>query len=373
MNLISGRRSLNSLMSNTESNIVIFNPETTTIKELMFKLNVTVPKVLVLIDELGALVGTVTDGDIRRALLRGGAIDTDPMEVVNSKPFYLRDDEPLSLDKEIRLLDNLILVPVVSKEMKLIKILSSTSTITATAPLEGGFFKSQVLVMAGGKGVRLMPITETIPKPLVRVSDDCLIDIAIRPYIKSGLRDFIFSVGYMSEKVIEYVERTYHDYRIEFLVDDFPLGTAGPIHFLSNQNQTNIFVVNCDVVSDYSPENVYNFHNQNEADMTVCISEQAIKLPFGIVNFDDDFKLDSIKEKPEIFNWSVAGIYLLSGSCIDFCKKNYPKGHLDMPDLIEKCLKAGKRIIVYPLGESWSDIGRYEELEKLRKGLDSDQ
>ena len=359
-------------MSVTEPNIVVFNPKTTTLKELISKLNSIVPKVLILIDELDTLVGTVSDGDIRRALLRGSVIDINPIEVVNRDPFYLRADEPLSKDREKRLLDDLTLIPVVSKEMKLIKILSSTSTGSDMPSSEVGFYRTRVLVMAGGRGVRLMPLTETVPKPLVRVSDKCLIDIAIRPYIDSGLKDFIFSLGYMSEKVIEYIEQNYYQYTIEFLIDEFPLGTAGPIHLLPYQIQTNIFVVNCDVVSDYSPENIYNFHHQNQADITVCISEQAIKIQFGVVNFDDDFRLNSIREKPEIFNWSVAGIYLLSGSCIDFCKTNCSKGYLDMPDLIEKCLKAGKRIVVYPLGESWSDIGRHEELQNLRKGLDSD-
>ncbi len=310
-------------------------------------------KLVILVDDNNILKGTITDGDIRRGLLKGIAVDSLCENIMNKNPVYIHDNDYNKLRDD--LIKEKIIIPIINKSNQVIDICTSIMSKNDNSD-------TPVIIMAGGKGTRLSPLTKTTPKPLLLVQNKPIIQNIIENLRESGFNNIYLSLHYKAQNFIEYFgngER--FGIKISYLVEKKPLGTAGCLTLLKKNPITkNIMVVNGDILTMMNFAQFLKFHNKTKKLISICGAEHHIEVPYATLSIDDD-KLIEISEKPTIKHYINAGIYLLS---MDVIKKMQKGIKIDMPDLLSPYIKK-KEISVYPLYEDWIDIGTHEEYEKV--------
>jgi len=217
------------------------------------------------------------------------------------------------------------------------------------------------LLMAGGRGLRLSPITDNCPKPMLPINGKPILEIILEQCIDAGIHNFFISVHYLPEKIIDYFgDGSKWKVNIRYISEDIPLGTAGALRLLPMDLKESLILINGDVLTKTNFQNVLKYHSINSADITICAREQIITSPYGVIEVDGiEFK--SIVEKPKISQLVNAGIYVINPTVINYVER---KQYLDMPNLISFCKQKNKKIIVYPVHEYWLDIGKPEALNK---------
>ncbi len=314
-------------------------------------------KVVLIIDKENTLRGIVYDGDIRRALLKGFELSERVDKAMRSN-FLKASKESTNKEIDKMMRDNPIYhIPVLSKENKFLGLHISNN---------GNFKKSfklpnSVLLMAGGRGKRLMPLTKDCPKPLIKINGKPLLEIILEQCIDAGLRKFYISVHYLSQKIMDYFENgDKWGVDIQYLHEDKPLGTAGALTLLPKDLSYPLLTINGDILTKINLKQLINFHQNNRAEISLSGSEFYYESPYGVIEVDGiNFK--SITEKPSFKHFINAGIYLINPSIFKEIKSNE---YLDMPDLLNKCLLNKSKIVVYPMYEYWLDIGRVDNLNK---------
>ena len=319
-------------------------------------------KIALVKDKNESIVGTITDGDIRRALLCGEGLDCPVNKIMNKNFKYINFDDykeksisQLKFDKE------LIAIPVLDKKKKLVKVLFSNDLE------ENRVLENPVLIMAGGKGTRLYPQTENCPKPMLKVGGKPMLEIILENYIFYGFRKFFISVHYKKEKIIDYFGNGIKwDVEIQYLIEDKPLGTAGCLSLLPKNINKSIIVINGDVITRLNPKQLLSFHYENKADGTICVTETEFNLPYGVIE-TEGIQLAGFQEKPSYRKLINAGIYVLNANLLSLIKN---EEYTDMPCLFEEAKLFNKSIIVYPLHEYWIDIGLPEKLKEAQLNCD---
>jgi dTDP-glucose pyrophosphorylase len=306
----------------------------------------------------GKLIGTLTDGDIRRGMLRGLDINTNISSVVNKKPIKKVIGKKQKIHKSENLETSVI--PCVDKRniLKFLEIHFEDSILN-------NFNRNvEVVLMAGGFGKRLMPLTKNTPKPLIKINKKTLLEIIIDNFNKYGFSNFIFSTFYKSNKIKSYfIKKKINNNKIKYLVEKSPLGTAGCLSLLNYKTvKQDILVHNGDVITDLNINNLLKFHRDTQSDITVCAKESLNTSHFGQILFKGH-KIKKIIEKPTEKNFINAGIYVLKKKII----KNLPKKYINMTTLIDTKIKQGANVKIYPIYEYWVDIGRKDILEKILK------
>ena len=329
-----------------------------TIKDAVETLEKGELKIVLVIDQDNVLKGTIYDGDIRRALLTGLNLNCRVDKVMTSN--YIRVSKQVSF-KEVRGImkkNSIFHVPVTDKEDKLLG-LHVLDNYGFEEDLK--IYPNSVLLMAGGRGERLMPLTENCPKPLIRINGKPLLEIILEKFIKAGLRNFYISVHYLSDQIINYFGNGEKwDISISYLHEEKPMGTAGALSLLPKTINNPILIMNGDILTKINIPQFLEFHDNNRADITVAGSEHYYTSPYGVVEVEGiNFK--SIIEKPTFKNFINAGIYIINPSIVKDLNDNE---YLDMPDLLNKRLGGNYKKIVYPIHEYWLDIGRMESLNK---------
>ncbi|MCI7477621.1 MAG: alcohol dehydrogenase, partial [Selenomonadales bacterium] len=224
--------------------------------------------------------------------------------------------------------------------------------------------KNKVLLMAGGLGMRLRPLTENCPKPLLRIGDKPILQIIMESFVKEGFLDFYISVNYKSEMIEEYFGNGEHfGVNISYIHEPKRLGTAGAVGLIPDVIDEPIIVMNGDLLTNVNFSQLLAFHNNNNAVATMCGREYKIQVPFGVINYDN-WEIKSLEEKPMLTNFVNAGIYVLNPDVVKAVKKDE---YLDMPDLFTQLISENKKVLVFPLRESWLDIGRMEDFERARQ------
>ena len=322
-------------------------------------------KIALVKDNNESIIGTITDGDIRRALLCGEGLDCSVTKIMNKNFKYIYIDEyrenSISLLKLIKDKE-LIAIPVLDKQKKLIKVLFSNEL------KENRNIENPVLIMAGGKGTRLYPQTENCPKPMLKVGGKPMLEIILENYILYGFKKFFISVHYKKEKIIEYFGNGKNwNVEIKYLIEDRPLGTAGCLSLLPKNINKSLIVINGDVITRLNPKQLLSFHYENKADGTICVTETEFNLPYGVIE-TEGIKLSGFQEKPSYRKLINAGIYVLNPTLISLIKS---EEYLDMPSLFEEANMDNKSIIVYPLHEYWIDVGLPEKLKEARLDCDN--
>ena len=321
-------------------------------------------RIALVVDEDNHLLGTVTDGDIRRALLNHKAMDVYVTEVMNREPMSASiKDEKGSILSHMRTHD-LLHMPIIDDHGRLFDLKTLHNLI------DNERHDNPVLLMAGGFGKRLSPLTNDVPKPLLRVGSKPILATILEQFIKNGFHDFFISTHYKAEMIRDYFgDGERWGVTIKYIHEDIPLGTAGAFGLLPDGiANLPIIMMNGDLLTKVDFGQLLEFHNNRKNLATICVSKYDIKVPYGVVDHEGDLIKD-IVEKPTHNFFINAGIYVLDPSI----RKNVDKeSYLDMPNLLKQQIKNGDNINMYPIHEYWLDIGRMDEYEEAHEVYESE-
>ncbi|WP_297107224.1 nucleotidyltransferase family protein [uncultured Devosia sp.] len=319
-------------------------------------------RLAVIVDGQQHVLGTITDGDVRRALLRGATMNVAAKMLMNATPVVVRpgwrEQDIVRALKE----RNVLAAPVVDGEGRFLRIVHLTDLGYQD---DMAFHETPIktaVIMAGGEGRRLRPLTETIPKPMVEVGEMPVLERQVRRLKSSGIERILMSVNYLSEQI----ERHFGDgaafgVSIEYLRETTPLGTAGPLSLVEVGGS--MIVMNGDLVTSCDFGSLAQFHAQEGAALTVATVDHIVKIPFGVLSTRLDGQVTAIEEKPSQRFLCNAGIYVLSEEAVS---RVPTRNFYNMTDLMEECIAANLKVIAYPLHEFWSDIGTLDDLERVR-------
>lgn len=333
------------------------------IRECLFKLEKNSHKCLVVVNDQKQLKGTVTDGDIRRALLRDANLDTKIIDYIKKKPVSIKIKNnfinDFEINKKVRDLleiikdDNIDLIPIINKKKQIIKIIS-TNDHKRIIKKNNKLANIAVLIMAGGRGSRLKQFTNYFPKPLVPVEDVTAVEYIINNFRNHGVKKFFMSVFYKKNLVKSYLKENNLN-KIKFLEEKKPMGTAGALSMLKNKIQSDLFVINCDSILSIDLEKFYNFHKKNNFKITLVAASKNFKISYGACEINKNGQLKKINEKPDLNYLVSVGLYLVKPEVI---KKVSNKDPLGMDTLIKKIKSQGGKIGVFPISENnWHDTG----------------
>jgi len=306
---------------------------------------------LLLVTKKKRFIGTVTDGDIRRFFMGNVSQDTKIENIMNKKPKFIFEGSNIS---QIKLPDIIRYLPVLNKKREIKNLLDLNY-------IKGFKHPNSVLIIAGGKGERLKPLTNKIPKPMLKISKKPHLENLIDKIQQSGFDDIVLSVNYKSSYIKNYFQKK----KIFFSTERKRLGTAGPILLASNNKKLNfpILIINADLITDLDLSNLVNYSKKIKYDLIICIKENKIQLPFAIVNHKNDTVL-KIQEKPEQKYYFNTGIYLLKKNTLKLIPKNKK---FDMPDLINKAIKKKMKIKSFFMYENWLDFGTKKNFDIAKK------
>lgn len=332
------------------------------IKEALKKLNKTAKKTLFVINSKKQLMGTITDGDIRRHILKTGSI-SGTIEDIYNKNFIklLKNNFTIEKAKKVMLDNKIEVIPVVDEENVVSDYLVWADLFTEERDYAHAFYKLDmpVIIMAGGKGTRLDPLTKILPKPLIPVGEKTMVEHIIDNFIKVGVSKFILTLNYKGEMIEAYFKLIRRDYEVEFVWEKEFLGTAGSLKFLEGRIKGDFIVSNCDILVKANFVEVFNFHKEKGSVFTSIASIQHYKIPYGVVNIQNGGKIRTIDEKPEYTFQVNTGVYLLNDSALKYIPTNT---YFDMSELMKVLIDKGEKIFAYPVNESdYIDMGQWNE------------
>jgi len=344
----------------------IFIYPSATIIETLKKLNETAEKVLIVVDRDKQLLGTITDGDIRRYILQTGTIEGTIEGVYNKNPLYATENQSEKEIKDIIFKNKIEILPIVDEAKKVIGFYRWTDFYDHSKKeiREQKLKDIPIVIMAGGKGTRLDPFTRVLPKPLLPIKDKTITEMIIDTYKKFGANKFYLIINYKGKVIESYFSSKEKDYNIEFIWEEEFLGTAGSLYLLKDiVEQDNLFVSNCDVLLDLNYNDVLDYHKKMNAIFTTITSIKHYKIPYGVVQTKEYGQVEKIDEKPEYTIQINTGVYLLNRESLRYVK---PKSYLDMPHLIKTLLESSEKVIAYPINEkNYIDVGQWEEYKTV--------
>jgi dTDP-glucose pyrophosphorylase/predicted transcriptional regulator len=315
-------------------------------------------RLALVVDTNNKLLGTISDGDIRRALLRSINLEDSIKDIYCKCPTVANIND----SKES------IINTCISKKLHQIPIVDNDNNLVGLEILDELLSKksrsSKVVLMVGGLGTRLRPLTEDIPKPMLQVGDKPILQTIIERFAAYGFTNIIMCVNYKSSIIQDYFgDGTQFGLDIEYVLEEKRMGTAGALGLIKDKLTEPFFVMNGDLLTNVNFEHLYDYHLSTNAIATMCVRKYDFQVPYGIVNIDNS-KVTSIEEKP-IYDFFVsAGIYMLSSEVLDYI----PEGeYYDMPTLFETLIENKKNTLSFPLREYWLDIGRLEDYEKANR------
>jgi dTDP-glucose pyrophosphorylase len=334
-----------------------------TIVEALKKLDQTAEKVLFVTDETGKLLGSLSDGDIRRYILSRGKIEGLVSECYNKFPVYIQETEYSDeLIKKIMLERRIQVIPIVNSD-GVIQGYKNWSEVFGSERLKNKQELSiPVVIMAGGKGKRLEPLTKIIPKPLIPIGEKTMIEQVIESFRNYGVKKFFVTINYKGELIESYFKSISKDYEIEFIRENDFLGTAGSLYYLKQKINTDFIVSNCDIVLQVDYSEVYNYHVENKSMVTSITSIKHVEIPYGVVEIDEGGIIKHIIEKPEYSFQINTGVYVLSSDVFKYISE---ETYLDMPVLLARLLENGEKVLAYPINErDYMDFGQWEEYKR---------
>lgn len=333
--------------------------EDITVMEGVKQMNSNSMQILLIVDESKTLLGVVTDGDVRRALIENINFSSPIREIMNSNPTILTF--PIEKKKALKTMKKLGIrhLPVVDNENKVSGlILWKDLFINGDIPINKK--KNFIVIMAGGKGTRLDLFTKILPKPLIPIGEKPIIEHIIDKFYLYGFDNFLISLNYKADMIKTYFSDNHHNYAISYVQESDYLGTAGALSLCSNIIDDTFIVSNCDVIVDCNLDQLFNYHKKNSNHATILGSVQNVKIPYGVLHSDCQ-NLENIVEKPE-YNFLInTGIYVLEPELIKLLPHNQP---MDMPSLLLRAKEKGFKVQIFPMTCSWFDVGQWNEYKK---------
>jgi len=311
------------------------------------------------VDNNQRLLGTVTDGDIRRGILRGEGLEVSISSIMNTNPTTASQGLSISKYKTIMKLGKLKQLPIVDSEHRVVNILFSDQ-------LDREGYDNKVVLMLGGLGTRLRPLTEDTPKPMLKVGNKPILETIIENFKHYGYSNFIFSVNYKKEIIMNYFQNgEKFDVNIEYVEEDKKMGTAGALSLLRDRPDSPFFVMNGDLLTQINFEQLMEYHKSNESTATMCVREYEYEIPYGVIE-SNGVELKAIKEKPIHRSFINAGIYVLNPEVLNYIPTN---DYYDMPTLFDQLISKHEKTTVFPIHEYWLDIGRIEDFNKANNEI----
>ncbi len=307
------------------------------------------------------LLGALSDGDVRRWILKGGNIGAKVTMVMTRTPRCLPEGHSGDDARALVLKEQIECVPVVDKERR-IKGAVWWYDFFEQKEQPAGRLGLPVVIMAGGKGTRLAPITNILPKPLMPIGDKPITQHIIERFARYGCRKVYFSVNFKAKLIKAYFSDLGGDYDFEFVEEPKPLGTAGSLYLLKRKVKKTFFITNCDVLVDADYADIAKFHRTSGNAVTIVGSMKHFTIPYGTCEIARGGELLAVREKPEFDFLVNTGMYLMEPAALKLIPDNT---QMHMTDLIAKCLRQGVKVGVYPISEkSWVDTGQWEQLQE---------
>ncbi len=312
-------------------------------------------QIALIVDETGYLLGTVTDGDIRRAILRGNSLENAISEIMNTKPTVANPSQDKREVLAIMRKKQINHIPVVDREGRVVGLETIQSIVTPEVRA------NRVVLMAGGLGSRLRPLTEDCPKPLLKVGGKPVLETTIENLIAYGLNKFTLTVNYKADMLLDYFgDGSKWGVEIDYIFEEKRMGTAGALSLMKTKPAEPFIVMNGDLLTKVNAAGLLDYHEGQGADATMCVRDYEIQVPYGVINVEKE-RLIGIEEKPVYRHFVNAGIYVLSPETLDIIPKDE---FYDMTTLFEDLIKRKHHTSVFPIREYWLDIGRMEDYER---------
>lgn len=305
----------------------------------------------------------LTIGDIQRAIVKNIPLDTPVSDVVDKKKKFAKKGETMDEIRRKMLALRAECMPVLDDKSELSDVIFWRDLFEKEETALRPKIELPVVIMAGGKGTRLKPITNVIPKPLVPVGDKTILEVIMDQFESIGCHKFYMSVNYKADIMKYYLNQLEHKYDIEFFMEDKPLGTIGSVSLLKGKIATPFFVSNCDSINEQDYRDVWDYHVKNHNDMTIVTMVKSFKIPYGVIETGEDGLMTALKEKPEQTYQVNTGVYILNPELID----EIPEGEFfHITHLMEKVQSRGGRVGCFPVSEhSWKDMGEWPEYLKM--------
>lgn len=329
------------------------------IRDALERLDILAKDAIVfIVDQDNHLVGSLTDGDVRRGLLKGFSIDHLVDEIIQPNPKFIRKGER-NINKVIEYRENNFkILPVLDKEDKIVNVINFRE-LKSYLPIDA-------VIMAGGRGERLRPLTDSTPKPLLKVGDKPILEHNLDRLRLFGIDDFWITVKYLGEQIENFFGNGHErSINIQYIHENEPLGTIGAVSKIKNFTHDNILVTNSDLLTNIDYEHFFLDFLKNDADFSVVAIPYSVDIPYAVLETNKGHVLN-FREKPTYTYYSNGGIYLIKREMLNHLPI---EKHYNATDLMEALIKSGNKVISYPLAGYWLDIGRHEEYEKAQKDI----
>lgn len=315
--------------------------------------------ILFIVDEQQKLIGSLTDGDLRRGFIRGLGFDDSILDFIQSNPKFLYND---NYDQDI--LEEFKkkffkVIPIIDRNHQVVDILNFRTT-SALIPADA-------VLMAGGEGKRLRPLTEKTPKPLLKVGDKPIIEYNIDRLINVGIKKINISINYLGDQLIDYFkDGSSKGVDIAYAKETKPLGTVGSILLCEEFEHDDIIVMNSDILTNIDFADFYKTYKSTGADMAVAATSYHVDVPYAVLETDEQQRVKSLKEKPRYTYYSNAGIYIISKKLLNMIPKD---AFFDITDLMEKVIEMDYKLTTYPINGYWLDIGKHDDFKKAQEDI----
>ena len=339
----------------------VISPSTTLLSAMKLMDALGVKTLFVFSGEL--FEGLLTLGDIQRAIIKNVPLSDSASSVLDKTKVYgyVYESRDSVLDKMRKMRAEVM--PILDNEGKLVDVWFWDDQFKKCEASVRETIDLPVVVMAGGKGTRLKPLTNVIPKPLVPIGDKTILEEILDRFEEIGCHKFYMSVNYKSDLLQYYLDQLEHKYDIDFFEEEKPLGTIGSVSLLKGKLITPFFVSNCDIIIDQDYRDVYDYHLDNHNDLTLVTAVKSFRIPYGVIDTGEDGLMTALREKPELTYMINTGLYLLNPDCIE----EIPEGEVfHITQLIERIKEKNGRVGCFPVSEhAWKDMGEWPEYMKM--------
>jgi dTDP-glucose pyrophosphorylase len=337
--------------------------EEATMIEAMQQLDKVAKKVLFVIQDRH-FVAAITDGDIRRWILKKGNLDAKVKDIANYNPKSLLEEDK-SKAKDFMKKHSIEALPILDKENNIVSVvLWNDEEVEPKRNLE-----VPVVIMAGGLGTRLYPYTKILPKPLIPIGEIPIVEHIINRFNQYGSDQFYLVVNHKKNMIKAYFNEIEKAYKVDYVDEDKPLGTGGGLSLLKGKIDSTFILSNCDILIEEDYEKIYNYHKKEKNLITMVCSLKNIRIPYGVIEISETGEIENMKEKPELSFFTNTGMYIVEPKIIEELEEDKAIG---FPDIIEQYKAQGKKIGIYPISEnSWMDMGQLDEMEEMRRRLEN--
>lgn len=336
--------------------------------EAMEKIDNNAKGIIYIIDEENKLCGSVTDGDIRRWILKTGKLEGCVGDIIfrDTKYLFEKDIEKSGIFMNEEVINS---VPILNNKFQIVNIVFNNDFIRIDQERNGKKLNNlPVIIMAGGKGTRLYPYTKILPKPLIPVGDIPILERILNKFYEYGAKEFYLTVNYKKEMIKSYFMETSHPYLLKYIEETEPLGTAGSIRLIKEQFKSPVIITNCDTLIEADYGEIMEYHQTSENDMTIVASLKNTVIQYGVLHTKEQGIVTSMEEKPQLSYFINTGMYIVNPEFLEWI----PEGRVfHMTDLAEMMIKKKKQVGMYPINEnSFLDMGEFEEMKKMEERIE---